>query len=89
MADVESVQVTCTTAATLLVTADTDGCRLYIHHSGAGSIWIGGADVTTANGFNLVNADGFIDFVLPPNAKLYARANSGTESVQILKVGNN
>jgi hypothetical protein len=88
MADVESVQVTCTTSPTLLVTADTDGCRVYIHHAGAGSIWLGGADVSTSNGFNLVNADGFIDLVLPPNAKLYARANSGTESVQILKVGN-
>ena len=89
MADISSAQVTATTAATLLVQADTDGCRVFIHHSGGGSVWLGGADVTTSNGFNLANADGFIEIVLPPNATLYARANTGTEVVQILKVGNN
>ena len=89
MADISSAQVSVTTAATLLVQADTDGCRVLIHHSGGGSIWLGGDDVTNANGFNLANADGFIEIVLPPNAALYARANTGTEVVQILKVGNN
>ena len=89
MADISSAQVSVTTAATLLVQADTDGCRVFIHHSGAGSIWLGGDDLTSANGFNLANADGFIEIALPPNAKLYARTSTGTETAQVLKVGNN
>ena len=89
MADISSAQVSVTTAATLLVQADTDGCRVFIHHSGGGSIWLGGDNVTSANGFNLDNADGFIEIALPPNAKLYARTSTGTETAQVLKVGNN
>lgn len=89
MAEVSSTQVTVTTTATLLVQADTDGCRVFIHHTGGGSVWLGGDDVTTGNGFNLANADGFIELALPANAKLYGRASTGTEAVQVLKIGNN
>jgi hypothetical protein len=89
MADISSAQVSVTTAPTLLVQADADGCRVFIHHSGAGSIWLGGADVTTTNGFNLANADGFIEISLPANAKLYARTTISTETAQVLYVGNN
>lgn len=89
MADVSSAQVTVTTTATLLVQADTDGCRVVIHHSGGGSVYLGGADVTTSNGLQLMNADGFLELALPANAKLYGIASTGTEAVQVLKVGNN
>ena len=87
MADVESAQVVCLTTPTLLVQADTDGCRLLIHKEQNHSIYIGGASVSTSNGF-LFDHDGTIDVSLPANAKLYGCSTSGTEKAFILKIGN-
>lgn len=84
---VSSAQVTALTTATLLVQADTDGCRVLIHKEQNHTIYLGGADVTTSNGF-LFDHDGTVDISLPANAKLYAVSTSGTEKCYIMKVGN-
>lgn len=86
MAEVASAVLTITTTASLVVQADTDGCRVMLHHSGGGSVYLGGSDVTTSNGYQLMNADGHIELVLPPNATLYA-VSAGSEPLQVLKVG--
>jgi hypothetical protein len=88
VADISSAQVTVGTTATLLITADTDGCRVLVHKQQQHTIYLGDANVTTANGF-LFDHDGTIDISLPANAKLYACCASGTEVAYILKVGNN
>ncbi len=87
MADVASTQVVCLTTPTLLVQADTDGCRVLVHKEQQHSIYLGGADVSTTNGF-LFDHDGTIDVSLPANAKLYGLSVSGTEKAFILKIGN-
>ena len=88
MADISTAQVTCLTTPTLLVTADTDGCRVLVHKQQNHTIYLGDAAVTTANGF-LFDHDGTIDISLPANAKLYGCSSSGTEIAYILKIGNN
>ncbi len=88
MADISNAKITCLTTPTLLVSADTDGCRVLIHKEQAHSIYIGDSNVTTANGF-LFDHDGTIDISLPANAKLYGCSTSGTEIAYVLKIGNN
>jgi hypothetical protein len=50
------------------------------------SIYLGGSNVTTGNGF-LFDHDGTMDFSLPPLEELYACSASGTEIAYVLKVG--
>lgn len=88
MADISSAQVTVGTTPTLLVQADTDGCRVLIHKVQAHTIYLGADNVTTSNGF-LFDHDGTVDISLPANAKLYACCTSGTETAYVLKIGNN
>ncbi len=87
MAEVSSAKVLAGTTATLLVQADTDGCRVLVHKDQQHTIYLGGADVTTTNGF-LFDHDGTVDISLPANAKLYAVVATGTEPCYILKIGN-
>jgi|688.fasta_scaffold2438488_2 hypothetical protein len=88
MADISNAQITCLTTPTLLVSADTDGCRVLIHKEQQHTIYIGDSNVTTANGF-LLDHDVTIDISLPANAKLYGCSTSGTEIAYVLKIGNN
>jgi hypothetical protein len=80
-------QVTVGTTRVLLHQTDADGCHLSIHADvGAGShIHIGGATVTTANGYELDGHDVF-QMSLPPTSALYAIKDSGTSTVSILAV---
>jgi hypothetical protein len=87
MAEITTAQITALTTPTLLVQADTDGCRVLVHKEQAHSIYLGGANVTTANGF-LFDHDGTVDISLPANAKLYAVSTSGTETCYVMKIGN-
>lgn len=88
MADVSSKQVSCTTTAALLVQADTDGCRVIVHKSGGGFIYLGGSNVSSSNGFGFDQAAGPIEILLAPNATLYGCTSTGTETIQILILGN-
>lgn len=83
---VSSTQVTCLTTPTLLVTADTDGCHVLIHKQQQHTIYLGGSNVTTGNGF-LFDHDGTVQLYLPPQESLYACSSSGTEVAYVLKVG--
>lgn len=83
---ITSAQVTLATTPTLIVTADPDGCRLVIHKQQQHTIYLGGSNVSTSNGF-LFDHDGTVDIALPPNGKLYGCAASGTETVYILVMG--
>lgn len=84
---IASTQVTCLTTPTLLVTADVDGCHVLIHKVQNHSIYLGGSDVTTANGF-LFDHDGTVDMRMNAGDKLYACSASGTEVAYIMTVGN-
>ncbi len=87
MAIIESSQVTCLTTPTLLIRADSDGCKVLVHKEQAHTIYLGGSNVTTANGF-LFDHDSTVQVDLPPNAELYGCSTSGTEKSYILVIGN-
>lgn len=88
MAEVSSAQVSVGTSATLLVTADTDGCQLLIHNKTGTVAYLGGADVTASTGMGIDSGAGPVPLTLPANAKLYGITSSGSVTVQVLKIGN-
>ena len=53
---ISSAQVTVTTAATLLVAADTSAEQVNFHSS-SGTIYLGDANVTSSTGYRMDNGD--------------------------------
>ena len=88
MAVTRTQVATNSSTATLLVTADVDGCRLTVHHQGAGTVYLGGSNVTASNGMGLDTGAGPTAITLGANDKLYGIASAGTPSIQILIIGN-
>jgi hypothetical protein len=78
-----SAQVTVTTTATLLVAASTFDQTVWIHNSG-GALYIGGSNVTTANGYKL-DTDDKMELPVGDNEGLYGIVASGTNTVFVLK----
>jgi hypothetical protein len=68
---------------------NSGGSKLYLHSHGGQNhaIFIGGANVTTTNGFGL--HDGLTnEFYLPEGAELYAvHEGGGTETLYVLQTG--
>ena len=81
-----SSQVSVDTTATLLVAASTFDQTVWIHNSG-GATYIGGSNVTTANGFKL-DTDDKMQVPVGDNEGLYGIVASGTNTVFILKQVN-
>jgi hypothetical protein len=88
MAFITQSRPSVTTTATLLVAADSDGCRVYIHNPNATGCILGGSDVTATTGMNLDSAAGPREFILPPNSELYGIVPVTTVIVQVLVFGN-
>lgn len=84
---VTSTQVTVGTTPTLLAKADADGCRVIIHKLKNHAIYVGGANVTIANGF-LFDHDGTMDFDLSANDALYAVIETTPETAYVMTVSN-
>jgi hypothetical protein len=80
-------QVICLTTPTLLAKADSDGCRILIHKQQNKIIYLGGSNVTSANGF-LFDHDSTVDIYLSPHDEIYGTSASGTEVAFILTIGN-
>ena len=78
-----SAQVTVTTTATLLVAASTFDQTVWVHNSG-GALYIGGSNVTTANGYKL-DTDDKMELPVGDNEGLYGIVASGTNTVFVLK----
>jgi hypothetical protein len=78
-----SAQVTVTTSATLLVAASTFDQTVWLHNSG-GALYIGGSNVTTANGYKL-DTDDKMELPVGDNEGLYGIVASGTNTVFVLK----
>lgn len=76
-----------TTAVALRVgAANAENRRsILIQNQGPLSVYIGGAGVTTANGYELALKAG-IEFALSENQTLYAVAANGTQNVRVLEV---
>ena len=78
-----SAQVTITTTATLLVAANIMDQTVWLHNLGGGAVYLGDANVTTANGYKLDNGDKLTVGVGDHEA-LYAVTASGTNVVSVL-----
>lgn len=78
-----SSQVTVGTTATLIAPATNAYQTVYLH-SLQGTIYIGGADVTTANGYKLDNGDKLTISIGDLEA-LYGVTASGTHTVAVLR----
>ena len=75
--------VSVTTSPTLIVPADNIPRTVYIHNGGGAKVYLGGADVSTANGFHLGNGESQ-DVFVPTNEKLYGIVASSTNTVNVL-----
>lgn len=67
-----------------IIASDNITREIYLHTLGAGTIYIGGADVTSANG--LLTEKNAVPFAmtLPANEELWAITASGTENVRVM-----
>jgi hypothetical protein len=81
-----SSQVSVGTTATLLVAANIMDQTVWVHNSG-GATYIGGSNVTTANGYKL-DTDDKMQLLVGDNEGLYGIVASGTNTVFILKQVN-
>ncbi len=79
-----SAQVTVGTTATLLAGADNINRLIYVHALSNTSVYLGGSDVTTSNGFILEKDDGYLSLTIPIGETVYAVVATGTEVVSVL-----
>lgn len=78
----KSTAVTVSTTATLVVPADNQNRNIHLH-SGTGSVYIGGSNVTSSTGLHLPNGSTLSLFV-PTNETLYAITGSSTQTMIVL-----
>jgi len=78
----KSAQFTITTSAQIIVPAEIGDQMAYLH-SASGAIYIGGADLTVANGYRLDNGDK-LTLQVGDHTALYAVTSSGTATLYVL-----
>ncbi|CAB4153708.1 hypothetical protein UFOVP625_18 [uncultured Caudovirales phage] len=78
----KSTAITVTTSPTLLIAADNQNRVCYLH-SGTGSVYIGGSDVTAANGIHLSNGT-TMEITLPIGETIYGITSSSTQTMRTL-----
>ena len=78
-----SAQITINSTATVLVDATAFDQTVYLHNSGGGVVYLGAANVTTANGYKLDNGDK-ITIGVGDHEALYAVTASGINVVSVL-----
>lgn len=79
-----NAQTSVGTTAVQLSTGDGDGQSIAVKNGGAGSIYVGGAGVTSATGFEIATGVTFTAD-LAPGEDLYGISASGTNAVFILR----
>lgn len=74
--------VTVGTTATLIVEPDNKNRVVYLH-SGTGSIYIGGSDVTSSTGVHLTNGT-TIEIALPLGESIYGITAASSQTMRVL-----
>lgn len=86
---IRSAQVSVTNTRVRVAVGNAGGSKLYLHSDGGANhgVFVGGANVTTGNGFGL--HDGLTnEFYLPEGEELYAiHTDAGSETLYILQTG--
>jgi hypothetical protein len=78
-----STQVIVGTTATILAAATNFDQTVWLHNSGGGVVYIGAANVSTANGYKLDNGDK-MELPVGDHEALYGVTASGTNTVCVL-----
>jgi hypothetical protein len=73
---------TITTTRQLVIPVDGSTQEVHVHNE-SGTMYIGGADVTSSNGFKLDNNDKTV-LTVHPGDQIYAVTNTGTAVLMIL-----
>ena len=77
-----SNQISVTTTATLIVTANRADQSVYLHSS-SGTLYLGNSTVTSTTGYKMDNGDK-LTMQLSDNESLYAITSSGTATLGVL-----
>ena len=80
----KSFAVTVNATATTIVPADNDTRTVYLHNESGGSMYLGGSDVSTTNGYHLKNNE-TMSVVVPGGSTLRAIVASGTATLIVLR----
>jgi hypothetical protein len=78
----KTAQISVTTTKTLVVPELIGDQSVYLHSS-SGALYIGGADLTTANGYRLDNGDK-LTIMVGDHEALYAITTSGTANLFVM-----
>jgi hypothetical protein len=78
-----SAQVVVAATATIIVPATNFDQTVNLHNLGGGAIYLGGANVTTSNGYKFDNGDK-LTVTVGDREALYAITASGTQTVAVL-----
>lgn len=80
----KSLSFAVSTTAIQIVAADNLNRQIYVHPIGNGVVYIGGSDVTAANG--MLTEKGAVPFAmnLPSGESLWAITAMGTEDIRVL-----
>lgn len=76
--------VTVGTTPTLLVDVEPLTRHVYVHIIGNTIVYLGGSDVTIANGVNTEKHTSPVEIVVPAGEQLFAVVAAATESVRVL-----
>ena len=82
-----STTTTINTTAQKILSKSISYRTVYIHVTGAGTVYLGGSDVTSSNGLLTEKNAVPLQLVIPAQEELWAVTASGTESLRILTPG--
>jgi hypothetical protein len=78
-----SAQVVVAATATIIVPATNFDQTVNLHHLGGGAMYLGGSNVTTANGYKFDNGDK-LTVTVGDREALYAITATGTQTIAVL-----
>ena len=78
-----SAAVAVGTEAVLLVEADDTHRTVYLHHESNQAIYLGGSNVSTANGLHMKKSEN-LAIVLPARQTIYAISDAAAQELRIL-----
>jgi hypothetical protein len=79
-----SSSTTVTTTAQRILAKSNSYRTIYIHVQGAGTVYLGGSTVSSANGLLTEKNAVPLELVIPAQEELWAVTASGTESLRLL-----
>ena len=80
---IQSAVISVGTSAVRILDNENTNRHVYFHDDSTHPIYLGGADVTTANGLK-VNKNTNVGFFIPANEELWAVSNNADQTISIM-----